>query len=213
MLTFNKYHIIESPFKVIIRDEQHQQQQQQQQQATAAVEQSDLQQSDLASTRGKVKSTSPVLEEEEEEEEGYDEDNQVPETTSNRRKLRDYEREEDSLGKETTSSPGRKKAHLTSENIADEDIELVEERDVQLDEDEYEEEEEEDDSTASDTKQSSNFDLPRSIEYELNNWNLQLNNTLNKIMESTQINPIVGKRTLSPITDTSEEESHDINGS
>ena len=51
------------------------------------------------------------------------------------------------------------------------------------------------------------------IEYELNSWNLQLNNTLNKIMESSSNAIVIGnKRTLSPITDTSEEESHDLNG-
>ena len=49
-------------------------------------------------------------------------------------------------------------------------------------------------------------DLP-SLEYELNNWNNQLNNSLNKIMDSPNIKPV--KRALTPITDTSEEESQE----
>ncbi|CAF0722221.1 unnamed protein product, partial [Brachionus calyciflorus] len=44
------------------------------------------------------------------------------------------------------------------------------------------------------------------IEYELRNWNQQINNSLNKIMESATQQ---SKRPLSPITDTSEEESSD----
>lgn len=51
--------------------------------------------------------------------------------------------------------------------------------------------------------------LPR-IEYELNNWNQQLNNTLNKIMEASSNQP--PKRVLTPITDTSEEEYNDKDG-
>lgn len=42
------------------------------------------------------------------------------------------------------------------------------------------------------------------IEYELTNWNKQINNSLNKIMES--VNQNQNNRSLSPITDTSEEE-------
>ena len=49
-------------------------------------------------------------------------------------------------------------------------------------------------------------DLP-SLEYELSNWNNQLNNSLNKIMEVTHNKP--AKRALTPITDTSEEESQE----
>lgn len=72
---------------------------------------------------------------------------------------------------------------------------------------------------------SSSAAAAAAIEYELNSWNLQLNNTLNKIMESAaaaaaastpSTNPVIvgigTKRTLSPITDTSEEESNEING-
>jgi hypothetical protein len=51
--------------------------------------------------------------------------------------------------------------------------------------------------------------LPR-IEYELTNWNQQLNNTLNKIMEASNNQP--PKRVLTPITDTSEEEYNDKDG-
>ncbi|RNA20283.1 hypothetical protein BpHYR1_031899 [Brachionus plicatilis] len=46
------------------------------------------------------------------------------------------------------------------------------------------------------------------IEYELSNWNQQINNSLNKIMESA--NQSQNKRSLSPITDTSEEESDSL---
>ncbi len=48
------------------------------------------------------------------------------------------------------------------------------------------------------------------IDYELNNWNQQLNNSLNKIMEASNIQP--PKRVLTPITDTSEEEYNDKEG-
>jgi hypothetical protein len=55
---------------------------------------------------------------------------------------------------------------------------------------------------------------PARIEYELNNWNLQLNQTL-KIMESSNVNNVNNqtKRALTPITDTSEEESNGLTGS
>jgi hypothetical protein len=56
---------------------------------------------------------------------------------------------------------------------------------------------------------NNNNSLPR-IEYELNNWNQQLNNTLNKIMEASSNQP--PKRVLTPITDTSEEEYNDKDG-
>lgn len=46
------------------------------------------------------------------------------------------------------------------------------------------------------------------IEYELTNWNQQINNSLNKIMEIA--NQSQNKRSLSPITDTSEEESDSL---
>jgi hypothetical protein len=67
------------------------------------------------------------------------------------------------------------------------------------------------------------YSTPARIEYELNNWNLQLNQTL-KIMESTNApgssgsnssagnNNQGGKRALTPITDTSEEESNGQSG-
>ena len=64
-----------------------------------------------------------------------------------------------------------------------------------------------------------------SIEYDLNNWNLQLNNTINKLMESSNnssrntaannnnnANCTLNKRALTPITDTSEEESNGATG-
>ena len=46
-----------------------------------------------------------------------------------------------------------------------------------------------------------------STDYEINNWNSKFNTTLNRIMEETILDTEAECRVLTPITDTSEEDS------
>lgn len=53
----------------------------------------------------------------------------------------------------------------------------------------------------------SSTDNSDSSDYEINNWNTKFNTTLNRIMEETILDTEVESRVLTPITDTSEEDS------